>query len=161
MGFFWNRAPRLPPQPPFGPLDPGPAASYFGDHLSAHSHLFPSESAVAWEAVRGWDLNEQPPHLGAPGMVTQAVLTDRLLHFCDTRRGSLSCAFDFLLHMIAAIEWSDAVQVEGAAPGTGLLAIYTPSGRTLMCCSGAFASRLGWQLEQAKQWAASQGMDVA
>src|SRR5262249_17919331 len=70
---------RLPALPPFGPLPAGELSKYFAT----------SEPAIAWEAVRGWNLNEAPASLAQPGAVDHIVLTPRLLNFCSGRSGKL------------------------------------------------------------------------
>src|SRR5262245_48608970 len=124
MGWF-SSTPALPELPAFGPLPPAEAATYFGKHLKAHDHLFPSESPVAWEAVRGWDVNEEPPSLEGPAPIRIAVVTDRLLHFCPPKK-KLECMFDFLLHRIEGVEFDANARPSDAPPGVGLLSIYTP-----------------------------------
>jgi hypothetical protein len=160
MGLFSKSAP-LPEAPPFGALPAAQIATHFAKHLKAHSHLFPSETGVAWESVRGWDVNEEPPSLDARGMSNQAILTDHLIHFCDGSKGKLKCVFDFLLHMIEGIEFEAQAAVSNAPPGTGLLQIFTPSGRTLLVCSKGFAAELERTIATAKAWAEQHGMDVA
>ena len=153
--------PTLPPLPALGPLPPAEADRHFRRHASAHAHLFPSETALAWEAVRGWDVNAEPATLDETPLTTVAILTDRLLHFGASRGGRWKCEFDFLLRMIVGVEHDGARAPAGAPPGTGLASIHTPSGCTLLVCSAGFATRLDEAVRAAKVWAREHGMQTA
>lgn len=159
-----SRRPRkLPSMPAFGQLPVKDARLYLGRHLAAHGHMFPSETPIVWEAVRGWNVNEQPPDLSQPGPVSQIVLTDRLIHFCGSRGGMLHCLFDFLLHMIVSVEFDEsaAAAAAGLPPGTVLMSIVTPSGRTPVLCSRRLAGTLPNVVQEAKRWAQQKGMEIA
>jgi hypothetical protein len=132
---------RLPPLPPFGPLPLPDLPKYFST----------TEPAIAWEAVRGWQLNEAPPNLGAPGTIDQTVLTPRLLNFCTGRSGRLALSFNFLVAAIQRVDFRpDLVPPQVAPPGFGLVSIHTPSGQTLMVASPSFAQALDHAVRSAR-----------
>ena len=132
---------RLPPHAPFTPLPPGDASKYFA--LSA--------PALAWEGVRGWRVNEVPPALHGPCPVDHVILTPRLLEFCNGQSGRLARIFNFLVGAIQNVEFNPSALPSGMAPGgTGLLTIHTPSGRTLVVASGAFAQALDQAVRRAR-----------
>jgi hypothetical protein len=124
---------KLPPLPPFGPMPREDVGKYYAL----------GEPAIAWEAVRGWNVNEMPPAFNAPAPVDHVILTPSLLEFCTARTGRLARVFNFLVAAIQHVEFNPMGLPPGfAPPGVGIVTIHTPSGRTLLVASGAFAQAL-------------------
>jgi hypothetical protein len=123
----------LPPLPPFGPMPIGDLTKYYRAR----------ETPIAWEKVRGWQVNERPPSLAAPAPVDHVVLGPRLLEFCSGASGKMVLVFNFLVAAIEHVGFDPQALPPGMAPpGFGLLTIQTPSGQTLVVASGAFAHAL-------------------
>ena len=132
---------RLPPLPAFGPLPLADLPKYFGT----------KEPALAWEAVRGWDVNERPPSLTGPAPVDQAILTPRVLDFCTGRSGHVALVFNFLVAAIEGVDFDPNALPQGfAPPGFGLATIHTPSGETLLVTSPAFVQALQAAIARAR-----------
>jgi hypothetical protein len=124
---------KLPPHAFFAPLPPADATKYF--ELT--------EPAIAWEGVRGWNVNEMPPAFNAPGPIDHVILTPRLLEFCNGQSGRLARVFNFLVGAIVQVDFDPNALPQGMAPnGAGVVTIHTPSGRTLLVASAAFAQSL-------------------
>ena len=123
---------KLPPLPEAGPLPLAELAKYYD-----------AGDAIAWERVRGWELNQAPPSPAAPATIDHLILTPRLLDFCSSASGKLELSFNFLVGAIQRVDFDpNALPPGSAAPGQGLVTIYTPSGRTLAIATGAFAQSL-------------------
>jgi hypothetical protein len=132
---------RLPPLPAFGSLPLADLPRYYALR----------EPGLAWEAVRGWDLNERPLALTAEAPIDQAILTPRLLNFCTGRDGHVRLLFNFLVAAIERVDFDPAALPPGLAPpGFGLATIHTPSGQTLMVASAAFIEMLRNAIAQAR-----------
>ncbi len=133
---------RLPQQlPAFGPLPLADLPRYFAL----------KEQAIAWEAVRGWDVNERPPSLTGPSPVDQAILTPRLLDFCTGKSGHVALVFNFLVAAIEDVDFDPNALPQGfAPPGFGLATIHTPSGETLMVTSQPFVEALRAAIARAR-----------
>ena len=124
---------KLPPYAPFSPMPVPEVGKYFDL----------KEPAIAWEAARGWNLNERPARLDQPGSVDHLILTARLLQFCSAKGGSLSLVFNFLVAAITGVHFDASALPPGIAPpGHGLLTVLTPSGSTLLIASAPFARAL-------------------
>jgi len=132
----------LPAQlPPFGPLPLPDLTKYYAAR----------EPPVAWERVRGWNVNEQPASLAAPSPVDHIVLGGRLLEFCSGASGKLVLVFNFLVGAIEDVEFNPQGIPPGMAPpGIGLVTIHTPSGQTLVVASGSFAQALQQAVARAR-----------
>jgi hypothetical protein len=132
---------RLPPHPPLGPMPASEAGKYYAL----------TEPAIAWEAVKGWDVNQVPPSFAEPSPIDHVILTPRLLEFCTGRTGRLSRVFNFLVRAIGDVEFDPSPIPPGMAPGgSGVVTIHTPSGRTLLIASGAFAQALDQAARRAR-----------
>jgi hypothetical protein len=132
---------RLPPLSPFGLLPVQDVGKYFALN----------EPALAWEAVRGWGVNEVPAALSAPCPIDHVILTPRLLEFCSGRNGRLARVFNFLVGAILRVDFDPGAVPPGMAPsGTGVVTIHTPSGRTLLVASGSFAHTLDQAARRAR-----------
>lgn len=123
---------QLPPLPDFGPRPLESLAMYYPL----------KEQALAWEGGRGWNVNEQPPSFTAPAPVDELVLTTRLLNFCTRKSGQLALVFNFLVAAIEDVQFDAGALGPNGPPGYGLLTIYTPSGRTFVVATAAFAQAL-------------------
>ena len=130
----------LPQLPPFGPMPLQDLPKY----------LATQEPAIAWEAVRGWQLNESPPRLDAPGSIQHIVLTPRVLDFCSTPGGRLALSFNFLVAMIEGVDFQQNIPPGIAPPGHGVVTISTPSGRTLLVGSPALAQAIDQAVRRAR-----------
>jgi hypothetical protein len=110
------------------------------------------EPALAWEKVRGWELNQQPANLGAPGPIDHIILMPRLLEFCSGAGGKLTLVFNFLVGAIQHVAFDPAAVPQGIAPpDVGLVTIHTPSGQTPLLASAAFAQALQQAVARARQ----------
>lgn len=126
---------KLPALPAWGPLPVADLTKYYS--------FKPGDVPIAWDAVHGWNLNERPGDLGAPLLITHAILTQQVLDFCHARNGVLALEFSFLVGAIEGVSFDAAALPAGLAPApSGLLTIQTPSGTTLMVCSAHFAEAL-------------------
>jgi hypothetical protein len=126
LGIFGKK--MLPLLPESGALPVAELAKYYD-----------RESPVAWERVRGWELN-QPIDLNGPAPIDHVVLTDRLLDFCTGASGKLTLVFNFLVEAIQTVTFEPAPSSVGSvAPDQGLVTIYTPSGQTRLLATGHFA----------------------
>jgi hypothetical protein len=131
----------LPPLPPFGPLPPADVTKYYRAR----------ETPIAWEKVRGWQVNERPPSLAAPAPVDHVVLGYRLLEFCSGASGKMVLVFNFLVAAIQHVQFEPQALPPGIAPpGFGLVTIHTPSGQTLLVASAGFAQALQQAVAQAR-----------
>lgn len=119
----------LPVLPSSGPLPVAELARYY--ELT--------DPPIAWERVRGWELNE-PVNLGATAPIDHVVLTERLLEFCSGASGKLMPVFNFLVEAILEVTFEPAPA--GAAPGQGLVTVFTPSGKTRLLATEDFARTL-------------------
>jgi hypothetical protein len=132
---------RLPAFAAFGALPLADLAQYYA--LRA--------PPIAWEKVRGWDLNQVPPSLTAPGPIDHVILTAQLLDFCSGSSGKLVLVFNFLVEAILQVEFNPNALTPGTAPdGHGLITVHTPSGRTLLIASSGFAQALEQSVAQAR-----------
>jgi hypothetical protein len=123
---------KLPPFPEAGALPVAELSKYYD-----------AGDAIAWERVRGWELNQAPPTLAAPATIDHLILTPRLLDFCTSKSGKLELSFNFLVGAIQRVDFDpNALPAGSGVPGQGLVTIYTPSGRTLAVATGAFAQAL-------------------
>jgi hypothetical protein len=121
----------LPQLPMSGPLPVADLGKYYD-----------RESPLAWERVRGWELN-QPLDLSGPAPIDHVVLTNRLLDFCTGSTGKLTLVFNFLVEAIQTVSFEPAtLPANAVAPGQGLLTVYTPSGQTRLIATGEFARKL-------------------
>lgn len=129
-----TRRPKLPTDlPPFGPLPLNDLPQYYERE----------ERAVAWERIRGWQLNEKPPSWSAPASVDHVVVTPRFVDFCSGTTGELVILFDFLAGAILNVQFEPAALPAGIAPpGSGLVTVQTPSGLTHFIASQQFAQTL-------------------
>jgi hypothetical protein len=124
---------KLPELPAFGPLPLADLPRYFAL----------KEPALAWEAVRGWNLNQRPSTFSASAPVDQIILTGRVLDFCSGNGGHIQLIFNFLVAAIEDVDFNPGALSSGLAPeGYGLATIYTPSGETLMITSPTFVQTL-------------------
>jgi hypothetical protein len=140
--FLRGSGTKLPELPPFGPLPVADLPKYY-------SAL--REPAIAWEALRGWRLNAMPPSFDAAAPVDNAILTSRLLNFCTARGRRLTLVFNFLVGAILRVDFDPSALPPGTAPpGSGLVTIQTPSGRTLLVASSGFAEALRGAVARAK-----------
>jgi len=121
---------RLPPLPEAQPLPVAELSKYFDLR----------EPALAWERVRAWDLNHQPPSFHTPAPFDHLILTHRLLDFCSGASGKLVLGFNFLVAAIENVEFDPNALAPGGTQG--LLTVYTPSGRTFAVTTPAFAQAL-------------------
>jgi hypothetical protein len=128
--------------PLFGPLNTADLVKYYPAR----------EPPIAWERVRGWQVNEVPSDWHAPGSIDHLVLMPRLLEFCNGVRGKLALDFNFLVEAIERVDLN-AAPPGVAPPGIALLTIYTPSGRTLVLATPQFAQVLQQAVAQAKAFA--------
>jgi hypothetical protein len=131
---------RLPPHPPLGPMPASDASKYYAL----------TEPAIAFEAVKGWGVNEVPPSFGVPSPVDHVILTPRLLEFCTGRAGRLARVFNFLVGAIGRVDFDPTALPAGTPAGTGVVTIHTPSGRTLLVASSAFAQALDHAARRAR-----------
>jgi hypothetical protein len=121
----------LPQLPMSGPLPVAELGKYYD-----------RESPLAWERVRGWELN-QPIDPNGPAPIDHVVLTPRLLDFCTGATGKLTLVFNFLVEAIQEVTFEPATLPPSAvAPGQGLVTVYTPSGQTRLIATGEFARTL-------------------
>jgi hypothetical protein len=121
---------NLPLFPPSGPLPVGELNKYYKT----------SDTPLAWERVRGWELNHVPGSLNEPGRIDHVILTPRLLDFCSGSTGKLVLDFNFLVAAILRVEFEpNALQ---GAHDQGLLTVHTPSGQTRLITTSGFASTL-------------------
>jgi hypothetical protein len=135
---------KLPPLPEAGPLPVAELSKYYD-----------ASDPIAWERVRGWELNQAPPTLNAPPAIDHLILTPRLLDFCSSASGKLELAFNFLVEAIQKVDFDpNALPAGSGLPDQGLLTSYTPSGRTLALSSGVFARALQNAVSNAKHVAA-------
>ena len=120
---------KLPPLPTAGPLPVADLSKYYDVN----------QEPIAWERVRGWNLNETPANLGAPAPIDHIVLLPTLLEFCSGASGKLELVFNFLVGAIQRVEFDPNV-----LPGTGqgLVTVFTPSGRTLFIATAGLAQAL-------------------
>ena len=127
-GMFSGKA-KLPPLPLAGPLPLADLPKYYDVN----------QPPIAWERVRGWNLNEAPPNLNAPAPIDHVVLLPTLLEFCSGASGKLELVFNFLVGAIQRVDFDP-----NALPGTGqgLVTVFTPSGRTLFVATPALAQTL-------------------
>jgi len=110
------------------------------------------ERAVAYEAVVGWTVNQDVAGVGHPGTVDRALLSSREFYFCVEQGGQLHVRFSFLLHAIELVVFDPApVDARSVPAGSGLMQIFTPSGRTLMVCSSGLADTLQREVARARQ----------
>jgi len=129
-----SRRPQLPATlPVFGALPIAELAKYYDRE----------PPVLAWERVRGWQLNETPASWSTPATIDHVVLTPRLLDFCSGRSGRLELDFNFLVDKILQVQFDAQGLPPGLAPpGFGVLRIYTPSGQTLLIGSPQLAYAL-------------------
>lgn len=127
-GLFSGKA-KLPQLPPAGPLPLADLPKYYDVN----------QPPIAWERVRGWNLNEVPQTLGAPAPIDHVVLLPTLLEFCSGASGKLELVFNFLVGAIQRVDF-DPNALPGS--GQGLVTVFTPSGRTLFIATAAFAQAL-------------------
>lgn len=120
---------KLPPLPPAGPLPVADLSKYYDVN----------QPPIAWERVRGWNLNETPPSLRAEAPIDHVVLLPTLLEFCSGASGKLELVFNFLVGAIQRVEFDPNAL---AGSGQGLVTVFTPSGRTLFVATPAFAQAL-------------------
>ena len=121
--------------PQWGPLPLAQLPIYFARDRATQ--------ALAWEAVRGWEVNVQPATPMDVPQYTHCVICPRVIDFCRINAGKLDVAFNFLNARIERIEFRPGVLPQGIGnPDTGMLLIYTPSGQTIVLCSAAFAQTL-------------------
>ncbi len=133
----------LPQLPTSGPLPL--------DELSKYYEL--KAPPLAWERVRGWDLN-QPVDLNSPAPIDQVVLTHRLLDFCSGATGKLELVFNFLVEAIRDVRFEPSALPQGvAAPGQGLVTVFTPSGEARLIATADFARVLQRAVAQARSQA--------
>jgi hypothetical protein len=132
----------LPAMPPFGPLPVADLPTYYAAR----------EVPIAWERVRGWNVNERPPSLTVPSPVDHVVLGARLLEFCSgATGGKMALVFNFLVGAIEHVEFDPRALPPGfAPPDHGLVTIHTPSGQTLLVASGGFAQALQQAIARAR-----------
>lgn len=120
---------KLPPLPSSGPLPVADLSKYYDVN----------QPPIAWERVRGWNLNETPQSLSAPPSIDHIVLLPTLLEFCSSASGRLELVFNFLVGAIQRVEFDPNALGGG---GQGLVTVFTPSGRTLFVATPAFAHTL-------------------
>jgi hypothetical protein len=135
MGLLGKK--MLPMLPASGPLPVTDLAKYYDVR----------DAPLAWERVRGWDLNE-PVNLGATAPIDHVVLTSRLLDFCSGASGKLTLVFNFLVEAILQVTFEPAPA--GAAPGQGLVTVFTPSGQTRLLATQDFARTLQQAVSKAR-----------
>jgi hypothetical protein len=129
---FFGKA-KLPQSPALGAMPLGELGKYYTLR----------EAPLAWEKVRGWNVNETPSNLSAAAPVDHIILMPRLLEFCSGASGKMKLVFNFLVAAIEHVEFSPTAMPPGSVPpGFGLVTIHTPSGQTLLIASSAFAQAL-------------------
>jgi hypothetical protein len=129
----------LPQLPMSGPLPVADLGKYYD-----------RESPLAWERVRGWELN-QPIDLNGPAPIDHVVLTHRLLDFCTGATGKLTLVFNFLVEAIQEVSFEPStLPASVVAPGQGILTVYTPSGQTRLIATGDFARMLQQAVAKAR-----------
>jgi hypothetical protein len=98
-----------------------------------------SDAPLAWERVRGWELNQQLD-LNGVAPIDHVVLTARLLDFCSGASGKLELVFNFLVEAILEVRFEPAtLPANAVAPGQGLVTVFTPSGETRLIATWDFA----------------------
>jgi hypothetical protein len=131
----------LPQLPESGPLPVAELAQYYELGLPA----------LAWERVRGWDLNE-PVSFQAPPPIEHVILTPRLLDFCTAKSGKLEMVFNFLVGAIQSVTFDPGALPPGSfATGQGLVTVFTPSGETRLIATQGFVNALKQAMAQAQR----------
>jgi hypothetical protein len=135
MGILGKK--MLPVLPPSGPLPVADLARYYELR----------DTPIAWERVRGWGLNEPVNFATTP--IDHVVLTTRLLDFCSGTSGKLTLVFNFLVEAITQVTF-DPAPAGAAAPGQGLVTVFTPSGQTRLLATADFARTLQQAVAKAR-----------
>ena len=128
LGLFGKKT--LPPLPEGSPLPVADLSQYYDV----------SGPLLAWERVRGWELNQGM--MSAPAPIDHVVLTGRLLDFCSASSGKLTLVFNFLVGAIQKVTFDPGQPAGMVAPGQGLVTVYTPSGQTRLIATQHFALTL-------------------
>lgn len=134
---FMGKAP-LPALPESGPLPVADLQKYYAIN----------EAPLAWERVKGWDLNQVPNSWVEPAPIDHVVLTPTLLEFCSGQSGKLTLDFNFLVRAIQRVDFDPGAlggtPLAGVSAGStkGLVTVYTPSGQTKLVATAGFANLL-------------------
>lgn len=133
----------LPQLPDSGPLPVAELGKYYELR----------EPALAWERVRGWDLNE-PVSFQAPAPIDHVILTPRLLDFCTAKSGKLEMVFNFLVGALQSVSFDPGALPPGSfAAGQGLVTVFTPSGETRLVATQGFVHALQQAMAEARRTA--------
>jgi len=142
MGILGKK--MLPILPASGPLPVAELGQYYELR----------EPALAWERVRGWDLNE-PVSFQQPAPIEHVILTGRVLDFCSAKSGKLELSFNFLVGAIQSVTFDPGALPPGSfASGQGLVTVFTPSGETRLVATQGFVDALKRAMAESRRTAA-------